>query len=296
MLGCGWSTYGRFVCTYRLSMAPTDGEANVDPMTMGTGAAAKAIGDESGKLLARVLGPSADVIGEWLRGKTDFRLNNTARIVRKADEKGAADRSGEVPPRVAHQILSDGSFCDDELMAEYLGGVLAASKTSDGRDDRGVTWSEIVNGMSALEVRAHFLLYRAWDEVLSGQDLDLWAKSDRRKARLFVDELEFAPILTGDSEVDPSDALAHALNGLSRRGLIEVPAWGARDWVSVKGHDFDYVIAAVLTLAGLELYGWALGLTGLTPGTFAEPHPEWLEPTLPRLTAFHLKRPPTSHG
>lgn len=265
----------------------------MDPLTIGTGAAAKSVGDESGKLLSRVLGPSADIVGEWLRGKTDYRLNNTERIMRKADKKAGSHERGEVPPRVAHQILDDGSFCDDELMAEYLGGVLAASKTPNGRDDRGVAWSDFVNGMSALEVRAHFLLYRAWDELLSNRDdLDLWTGSDRAEARLFVDEIEFQRILTSESDVATSEALAHALNGLARRGLVEYPGWGPRDWVAVKDHNFEYVVTARLTLAGLELYGWALGLAGLTPANFPASQ-EWEDPSLPRLTAIQLSNLPT---
>jgi len=267
----------------------TDEGENVDPLTSAAGAAAKSVGDESGKLLSRVLGPSADVIGEWLRGKTEYRLSNTARIVRKADEKESSRREGQVPPRVAHQILNDGSFCDDELMAEYLGGVLAASKTPGGRDDRGVAWSDFVNGMSALEVRAHFLLYRAWDELLSSRsDLDLWASADRESARIFVDEIEFQQALTTETDVTTADALAHAMNGLLRRGLVDRPAWGARDWVVVPGHSFEYVLTACLTLAGLELYGWALGLPGLTPTNFQGSSREWTDPALPRLTAIQF--------
>jgi hypothetical protein len=274
-----------------------ESESDVDPLTIGTAAVAKSVGDESGRLLSRVLGPSADVIGDWLRGKTEYRLNNTERIVRKAAEKAGLDRAGEVPPRVAHQILNDGSFCDDELMAEYLGGVLAASKTPGGRDDRGVAWSDFVNGMSALEVRAHFLLYRAWDELLSSrEDLDLWTDSDRAKARLFVDEIEFQRTLTDESDVASSDALAHALNGLMRRGLVLYPGWGARAWVAARGHNFDFVVTALPTLAGLELYGWALGLAGLTPANFRQVSRQWTDPTLPRLTSIQLTTAPDGDG
>lgn len=95
----------------------------MDPLTIRGGAAAKSVGDESAKLLSRVLGPSADVIGDWLCGKTEYRLKDTERIVQKAAEKAYTQEhgDGEVQPRVAHQILDDGSFYDDELIAEYLG-------------------------------------------------------------------------------------------------------------------------------------------------------------------------------
>jgi len=54
-------------------------------------------------------------------------------------------------------------------MAEYLGGVLAASRSRGGRDDRAIAWSNLVTSLSSVQVRAHFLLYREWAALLRGR-------------------------------------------------------------------------------------------------------------------------------
>src|ERR1700733_11142493 len=126
------------------------------------------------KLLARVLGPSDDEIGEALRRWTSYRVGNVQRIVQAADEKSQRlGRHGTASPRVAHILLEEGSYCDDQLMVDYLGGVLAASQSPGGRDDRAVTWSELVTRLSSFHIRAHFILYREWAARLSGQTVAL---------------------------------------------------------------------------------------------------------------------------
>src|SRR4051794_14534377 len=88
-------------------------------------AAGAAVGSRT---VDKVLGPSAEHLGEILNERlTEFRARNIGRVIEAADRKGGRD--GTVPPRVAHRLLEDGSYCDDELMAEYLGGVLAGSRT-----------------------------------------------------------------------------------------------------------------------------------------------------------------------
>lgn len=216
--------------------------------------------------LGRVLGPAADEIAEALRRWTEFRVRNVGRIVDNADKKSrASNTNGQVPPRVAHRLLDEGSFCDDEIMAEYLGGVLAGSRTMEARDDRGVTWVGQVSEMSSLEVRAHFLLYDTWARALHGTGLDLWNDGDRKRARLHIDELEFMLTLSQVSGVEPAQAIGHALIGLQRRGFLgEGTAWGPRDHVVYKNTPFENVVVSDITHAGIELYGWALGIPGMT--------------------------------
>ncbi len=84
-------------------------------------------------------------------------------IAEKASAKAIEDgRGGTVHLRVAYSILEDGSLCDDELMAKYLGGVLAGSRSPNGRADRAITWCRCIGSMSWLQARAHFLPYREW--------------------------------------------------------------------------------------------------------------------------------------
>jgi hypothetical protein len=77
---------------------------------------------QSAQWLSRVFGPSADAPGQALGRGTEFRLRNIGRIVEKADQKlgDRADGPGSVPLRVIGTILDEGSYCDDELIVEYL--------------------------------------------------------------------------------------------------------------------------------------------------------------------------------
>ncbi len=78
-----------------------------------------------GGVLRKVVGPAVDEIAEGLRRWTSFRVGNVKRIAEAADRKMTDDDDGgEVHPRIAHRLLEEGSFCDDDLMVEYLGGVL----------------------------------------------------------------------------------------------------------------------------------------------------------------------------
>lgn len=257
--------------------------------------AAKGVEGQTEGLLKRVLGPAADEIGEALARYSSFRLRNVGRIVEKADQKSSAD--GEVPPRVAHRILDDGSYCDDELMAEYLGGVMAASKTPGGRDDRGVSWSATVSDMSSLQIRAHFLLYREWARLLRGRpDLQLGLTADRESVDIHIELAHFLEAIVKGSDVPHLEALNHAIQGLRRLGLLEKQfAWGKV--AEMPGYEGPFASALVVGLSyqGLELYGWAQGVPGLSFQDFATRAQVFAEDEIPPLTmiAFPKLKPPS---
>jgi hypothetical protein len=211
-------------------------------------------------LLARVLGPSADAVGEAVRRYPAYRLRNVARIVECADAKSSSPGEGAVVNlRVAHVVLADGSYCDDELLANYLGGLLAGSRTPEGGDDRAVSWSKVVTSLSSLQVRAHYLIYREWAARLRIIGVyELGVAAGRIQATMEMSSGEFAKLLAGDSEVPENDAVSHAIGGLIRVGLLD--------------DNFLYnaeLVRVTPSTAGLELYGWAQGLPGLSPRGFA---------------------------
>lgn len=129
----------------------------------------------SGALVLRQLfGPSVREVGEAMRRWTELRLRNVGRVVENAAEKlGDPDEAGEVNTRVAMHILEEGSYSDDPIVVDYLGGVLAASKTSDGFDDRGTAWTAMIGRLPAIALRTHYVLYRTLRDALVGQDLNL---------------------------------------------------------------------------------------------------------------------------
>jgi len=90
-------------------------------------------------LAHRVLGDTADYLGAGLKNWTERRAENVQKILKRADERLTDEerKKGAVPPRVIKGVLEDGSFADDPLVQSYFGGVLAASRSANARDDRG---------------------------------------------------------------------------------------------------------------------------------------------------------------
>ena len=223
-------------------------------------------------LLTRVLGPSADELGEALKRFTAFRTRNVGRVVEKAAKKSRPGTDqDQVHPRVAHRILDEGSYCDDEIMADYLGGVLAGSRTPNGRDDRAVAWSELVTSLSSVQVRAHYLLYSAWARLLRGRhDLNLGVNAGRAAATLDVELTEFAEAVVHDSDLKPDVTLAHTIPGLIRVGLLsDTYGYGVKDEVAPDSK-FGLVLRVQPSVAGIELFGWAMGMPDLTKQEFVD--------------------------
>lgn len=129
-----------------------------------------AVGGGSAWAARKLFGGSLDVVGEALERWTRSRLENVGRITENALKKSGSDleRPGVVPARVAMRVFDEGSYSDDDVVIEYLGGVLASSRTPQGRDDRGNTWTKLVAGLSTYELRYHYICYRLLREHLVG--------------------------------------------------------------------------------------------------------------------------------
>lgn len=235
---------------------------------------AKAVSGDTNKiapgLLQSVLGPPAKEFGEALGRIVAYKTQNFGRIIQKADARlKKRKRAGIVNRRVAFALLEEGSLCDDELMAEYLGGLLAGSKSPDGRDDRAVTWTHTVTTLSSFQIRAHYLIYRELARYLyrAARYLDLSYDSKMKTAIMCLDLEEFETSLMAlmvHCKDDPEAILRHSMWGLTRSGLIN------DTWYYGKSYAFKNEIVRVMpTGRGMELYGWLLGISDLVPKNFA---------------------------
>jgi hypothetical protein len=245
----------------------------------------------AGNLLTRLLGPAVDVFGAALARSVEYRTRNFGRIAQRADAKSWSRNIGIVPARVAFTMLEDGALCDDELMAEYLGGVFAGARTPDGKDDRAVSWIKIIAGLSSLEVKAHFLLYREWAIRLHGRtDLNIGDEDSALHAVLDVDLNEFERFLNVDGNMNFEEATTHAISGLEAANLLAKPCCGPRAQVA-QDSAFEYVLRTTPTMRGGELYGWAQGLPGLLPTEFTSKAKVFdTETRIPRLRNVALPR------
>lgn len=234
-----------------------------EPFTViGAGALATYLAKDS---LQKILGPTAEYLGESLKDLTRRRVENIGRIFSKAEEK-LGDRintPGEVSPRVLKVVLNEGSYCDDDLAVEYFGGVLASSRTGISRDDRGARIAKILDGLSTYQIRAHFLVYGSVRHLFQGTDLS-FDISGRCKMRLFLPLDGFAQAMDfDDAEISQfNQILAHTFFGLSSEELIDPTAWqyGSQEHLQKEfpGANSAGIICQPSAL-GSELFLWAFG-------------------------------------
>ena len=180
-------------------------------------------------LIVRVLGPSADYLGRELQSWTEKRLANLKRIFESANRKlgEGVDPNGSVPPRVLKGVVLDGSFCDDEVAAEYFGGVLASSRSGVPRDDRGAYYVSLLGRLSTYQIRAHYVFYHVIKALHNGSNLYMEGDEKQKSLSGFfslisLEALDIAMDITSD--IEQSEILTHTMLGLAREELIS-SAW-----------------------------------------------------------------------
>jgi hypothetical protein len=229
----------------------------------------------SAKLVEKILGPTADYIGSGLRDWTAHKIDNVGRIFAFASEK-PGDRisePGAVPPKVLKGILEDGAFCDDELEAEYFGGVLASSRSEVGRDDRGAALLSLVSRLTTHQVRAHFLFYTIVKSLYGGVDANINLGEGRMKLNTFLPVSTYHQALEFSDRENYDAILSHVMFGLAREVLIEQSfMYGSPEilrnaYPKVDQHGILFSPSPL----GVELYLWAHGRGHLGVHDFLKP-------------------------
>ena len=216
-------------------------------------------------MLLKILGPTAEYMGEGLKAFTEKSVNNINHIFNLAVKKlgPRIDESGIVPPKILKGILTEGAFCDDELTAHYFAGVLASSKSSNQRDDRGAVIISLLSRMSTYQIRSHYIFYHVIKNIYNGENLNFCLAQDRHKAKSFI---SFDTYATGMEFLDSkeTETIHHAIYGLAKENLIgDMFTYGPIN-LSSKGvpktEKTVHGIAFYPTLLGSELFYHAYGL------------------------------------
>lgn len=239
-------------------------------VTVGIGALAAYLGKDG---LEKLLGPTAEYLGSGLKDFTEKRFQTVGKIFSKASSRlgEKIEQEGAIPPKLLKQVIDDGSFADDNVEVEYLGGVLASSRSDQSRDNRGVAIAKLIDSLSNYQLRAHYLIYRSIKDLYqkSGisplhegrNDLGIFIP-----AQAFIAAMDFSqPEL---SRLEP--LLSHVFFGLQKQGLIEDHfEFGPKETMQkyVPDTEFSGVICKP-SAAGIELFLWAFGagndnLTGI---------------------------------
>ena len=157
----------------------------------------------------RIVGAPLEGIAEHWKERVKARLDNT---LDKAQMK-AGDRDLEYSDRIAAKALNEAAWNDDELVADYLGGVLAAS-TRD--DDAGAAIIAQIERLSAYQLRLHYVIYRELRRLRPSPVPNLYQSDEASRAGIRIPLVDLGPAL---APVNLS-SLPGAIAVLHREGLI----------------------------------------------------------------------------
>jgi hypothetical protein len=158
-----------------------------------------------------VLGPTAQLIGEdimkmYAAGR-DKILEKAFRKISNLDDGKAANL------RIAHDIFVNGVVTDDEICAEYFGGMLAASRSENGSNDEPIQFVSVTKSLSSHQLRLHYQLYSSLHSIARShaKEINVGHDVELAKATVWLSALEL-----GESYPDLDSGLVI----LHRTGLI----------------------------------------------------------------------------
>lgn len=214
------------------------------------------------KVLEKILGPTSEYIGEAIKEWTEKKIKNTQRIFKNAEEKlgSKINEPGQVPPKILKSILEDGAWCEEELQADYFGGILASSRSGISRDDRGAYIISIINSLSSYQLRTHYLFYHALKHHFNGQNKNVGDNTHRGAMRIYLPITSWLDSM--DMEPKEKDSLhqifQHCIWGLNRQNLIDNFQYGnPEDMKYKKAH--LYGVEFTPSPLGVEVFLWAYG-------------------------------------
>ena len=227
------------------------------------------------KMLNDIAGPTAKVTGTVLAEWAELRLRNWLGITSAAAElvEDHESDSGEVHPQVLNRILGDGTWVDDDVTQRYLGGVLAASRTDDGREVRGGYYANLLSFMTPDQVRLHHVVYSALAN--DPPQMEYADKSSIRHAGILFRVADLAGYFPGEHETLPIHVLSEAAAGLARDELTNGQLIGDPSDLEKLGITVGEPSALFYpSVMGILLYLWGCGIRTGNPDRIArQPRP-----------------------
>lgn len=220
------------------------------------------------KLLEKLLGPTADYIGLEIKNLTEGRIKNIARIFKKANDKLGSSLTlpGSIPPRVLKEILEEGSYCEDDLMAEYYGGILASGRSPDGKDDRAIPYLKLTSELSSYQIRLHYIVYIVFRNLFTGSGLNPMLENDLINMTTFFPFSLLQKAMNLDQDV--VKILLESAMGLDRHSVLVPAVWGSETHINKLGKERFHgkwisINESGLTINptqyGIDYFLWATG-------------------------------------
>lgn len=244
----------------------------------GTGMAALALALGGKELIAKLLGPTAEYLGNEIQTFAAKRVKTVGDIFSNASKKLGSkieSEAGGVAPKVLKGILDEGSYAQDGFTVEYFGGVLASSRSGISRDDRGAYMNALIGRLSTYQIRTHYIVYRLIKELFDGQKINVGFSTERGKLRIFIPFDVYLPAMdmVDEEMANFTSILIHTVIGLSREELIsDQYRFGKADHIKHEVVDAQQGGIVVAPSAfGFELFMWAHGQGSRSVSSFLDP-------------------------
>lgn len=243
-------------------------------MEIGTGLSILGSAIGSKDLIIKMLGPTAEYIGDGIKNFAEKRVDNVISIFKNASEKlgDKVYNKGSIPPKILKGIINEGSYADEFLCVDYFGGVLASSRTPLAHDDRGTFFNSLIARLSTYQLRTHYVFYHALKRVFNGESINWGLNEERQKLQLyfpistFVKAMDFSDDESNNLEV----YINHIINGLLREQIIdEFFIYGEKEYLqeTINWVEEDGLVLQPNRL-GFELFYWAYGKGQDNPHAF----------------------------
>jgi hypothetical protein len=144
--------------------------------------------------------------------------------------------------RVTKDVLWHGSFTDDDVCAEYFGGILASSRSEDGKNDDAMPFQDVIKALSAKQLHLHYVIFNSLNKLLVANQKPInVAQSTEVSKRVFFSTVELVESLKLRLNTD--------LNVLAQAGLLE-------GYATTTHHDLR-ITHVTPTIFGILLYAVA---------------------------------------
>jgi hypothetical protein len=233
-----------------------------------------------------------------LVNRVEARLRRFVPIVRAR----LGDRPYEASDRVTVRALEEAALTDDHLVASYLAGVLAASGPE---DDTGAAVIAQIGRLSSLQLRLHFVLYRAVWYLAAADATSMTELGDPDQLRsdyaLFVPDHEVFAALDLAYGYSATVRVSSMMRVLDREGLI-ADELGGHNWRVTPGYvigstaELEKImrskssipgpgLVAAPTPAGSELFLWGCGAGDQDPAALRDLPAELVDQLNPAVQA-----------
>jgi hypothetical protein len=225
------------------------------------------------KILEKVLGPTAEYLGTGIQTFAEKRVDNIASIFQRSAQRleGTTENEGKpADPLMLRSILDYGSYVHDELVQEYLAGLLISSRSDANRDNRSAIWARTVEQMSTYQIRTHYLFFSIIRKIYLGTNANIGLQAIREKHQTYLSLPMYAENVLDGTEDELTSIVGivqDTVHGLERLGLIGKNfAFGTIQSVNEYSHSVKAELPGIVmqpSVFGAQLF---LGISGIKEG------------------------------